>query len=335
MNERVGNAALSQLKGKACLWLDGGYYEASAVFWGEHPFGRYRRRLGEELRSYAGLLKLLGVRDAPTWEDALQVLHDITDEFAPTNRPLDQEAYAVLMGCWRAIGQALDEEDVEPEAISSLHAVKCVPDARHVLNRPDWMFFENRAGLAAKFDGFLANNAVPRPIGTGHALDAAGVRPLGTAVRIELLECIDPVDDVALGERLRGRRNEIGRILEAHWGGHETSAILNRIDSIRFQSASSIEIRYRLSAFNRELESAAEKVPALFEREGELIVFCRRERSPPVVSHRKGAGDRPISRRGSGPIRCWIQGGAGPRLVVRGSFEPGRARIRAIGHYGA
>ena len=182
-----------------------------------------------------------------------------------------------------------------PEAVSSLHTVKCVPDARHVLNRPDWMFFENRAGLAAKFDGSLANNAIPRPIGTGHALDAAGVRALGTAVRIELLECIDPVDDVALGERLRNRRNEIGRVLEAHGGGHETSGILNRSDSIRFQSASSIEIRYRLSAFNRELESVAEKVPALYEHEGELIVFCRRRRCAPMVGDRKRTGNRSIS----------------------------------------
>ena len=280
LNERVSEATLAQLRGSACLWLGDAYYAPNEVFWGEHSFGRYRRQLGEELRSYAGLLKFLGVRETPTWEDALAVLHDVVDEFAPTNRPLDQEAHAVLMGCWRAIGQALDDGTAVPEALVPLRSVKCVPDARRVLNRPDWMFFENRAGLAEKFSPFLSNNVIPRPIGTGHALDAAGVRPLGTAARIELLECVNPVEDVELGERVRARRNEIGRILEAHGAGHDTSAALDRIDDIQFQSAVTVEIRYRLNVFNRELESAPEKVPALYEPDQQTIGHLEKFLSP-------------------------------------------------------
>ena len=39
LNERATDTALWQLKGKACLWLDGGYYKANAVFWENTPSG--------------------------------------------------------------------------------------------------------------------------------------------------------------------------------------------------------------------------------------------------------------------------------------------------------
>jgi hypothetical protein len=268
------------LRGTACLWLDGAYYPPNAVFWGEHPFGRYRRRLGDELRNYAALLNFLHVREAPTWADALDVLHDISAEFAPLNKPLDDEAFAVLMSCWRVIAQAIEQGAAAPERVLGLRSTKCVPDGRRVLNPPDWMFFENRAGLAAKFGPYLMNNVIPRPIGAGKALDAAGVRSLGTAVKIELLECVDPVDDPELGERVRTRRNEIGRVLEAH-GTHNTAESIQRIDDIRFQSATSIEIRCALAAFNRELKSAPEYVPALYLPEQQTMVFSYRNESIP------------------------------------------------------
>lgn len=275
LNDKVGEAALNQLKGQKCLWLGEAYRSAKEVFWGEHPFGRYRRRLGEDLRSYGRFLEQLGVRETPSWEDCLSVLREIAGDFGSQNSPLDDEAYAVLMACWRVIGRALEEGTAPTEPIRELRSMKCVPADSHVLNLPEWMFFENRAGLAAKFGAFLTNNVIQRPIGTGRALDEAGVRALGTAVQVELLECVDPVDDPAMSERLRARTNQIGRVLEAYSLGNDTAAILRRLEAIQCQAAAAIAIRYRLQAFNRELQSASEPVPAIYQAERETLLFTK------------------------------------------------------------
>jgi hypothetical protein len=281
LNDKVGDPALGELAGRKCLWVGDHYCTPCELFWGEHPFGRYRKRLGDELRVYSALLKQLGVCETPTWEDAVKVLREIAKDFGSENRLLDDEAHAVLLACWRAIGHALDGEMIVGDAIAELRSVKCVPNASRKLHPPEWMFFENRAGLAVKFGRFLTNNVIPRPIGTGRALDEAGVRALGTAVRVALLECNGPIDDPAMSERVRARINEIGRVLEASDSGHDTASLIRRLEDIRWQATASIQIEYRLSAFNQELQSPPEHVPALYTAEDKLLLFTNRSGVPP------------------------------------------------------
>src|SRR5205823_458711 len=130
----------------------------------EHPFGRYRWRLSEELRSYNHLLTQLGVRDAPEYEDAFSVLKEISTEVGATNRPLDEEALAVLMACWRMLEKGLDDQTVSPEKFALLTPQKCIPNSDRILYPPAWIFFENRAGLAAKFGEVLTKNVIARPL---------------------------------------------------------------------------------------------------------------------------------------------------------------------------
>ena len=123
-----------------------------------------------------------------------------------------------------------------------------------------------------KFGGFLDNNVIPRPINAGRALEEAGVQALGTAVEIELLECLDPVEDLELGQRLRARTNELGRVLEAYDAGRDMASILGRLREIRCQTVKTIRIRYRLRAFNSDRYSPEEQVPAVYQS-GERILF--------------------------------------------------------------
>lgn len=275
LNDKVGELAINQLKGQKCLWLGDAYHSPNEVFWGEHPFGRYRRRLGDELRNYGGLLGLLDVRATPSWEDALAVLRQIATDFGSLNRPLDDATHAIVAACWREIAKDLDLGTAPEETIAELRSVKCVPAANLILNPPEWMFFENRAGLAAKFGMFLTNNVIPRLVGAGRALDIAGVRPLGVAVQVELLECIDPVGDSEMIERLKSRRNQIGRVLEAHGLGYRTAALLEQLKELSCQSAASITIRYRLNAFERESYSAAEQATAIYQSDIHTLSFAK------------------------------------------------------------
>lgn len=281
LNDNVADPSLVQLRDSTCLWLGDAYRKPNQVFWGVHPFGQYRWRLGEDLRAYSNLLKRLGVRDAPDYQDALNVLQEISAQFGATNTPLDGGVHGVLMACWQVLENSLDESAASDESIKALRPAKCVPNAGGVLCPPDWMFFENRAGLAAKFGEFLARNVVPRPLGAGRAYAVAGVRPLGAAVKVELLECADPIQDPKMTEIILTRRNEIGRVLDSQSSGRDAASALARLQDIRCATVTSLTLRYSLSAFNRELKSERETAPALYQVEDKTLLFSRREGQVP------------------------------------------------------
>ncbi len=284
LNDKAGDPALAQLRGKACLWLGDAYRSPDELFWGEHPFGRYRWRLGDQLKDYARFLRAIGVREAPDNRDFLNVIRQISEEFGAAGKPLDGEAHSVLMACWRGLSQALLKGTISSSELQALHDVRCIPDKAGLLNRPDWMFFENRAGLADKFGSFLLRNVIPRPLDTGDALATAGVRPLGTAVVVDPLKCRNRINDPELRAHILSRRNEIARVLDAPGAEGGTSGVLERLTKIQCCVAESIKIRYRLSAFDQERNSDPEHVPALYLPAENSLVYAQRDDSRPWAS---------------------------------------------------
>jgi hypothetical protein len=276
LNDKVDDPAVNQLKGKKCLWWNDSYVAPEDVFWGEHPFGSYRYRLGEELRKYGNFLNHIGVRNAPDFVDAVAVLKEISVNFNTNRAPLNEIDLAVLMACWRLLDGALDQEDCG-NVVASLLGIHCVPNAMRLLNPPEWMFFENRAGLAHKFGEFLAGNVIPRPLGAARAMSAAGVRSLGAAVQVQLLECEDPTEDVEVAALVRCRRNELGRVLDTPILGNNISAVLDRLKDIQFEAVSILVVRYQLRAFNQALESNPETAPAIYQPEDRRLIVMRRE----------------------------------------------------------
>ena len=265
LNDEADNPVIERLKSKKCLWLGHAYRSPDHVFWGDHRFGRYRWRLADELRGYGDLLEKLGVTDAPDHEDALGVLKEISSEFGYANSPLDDEAYEVLMGCWQMIEEALEAGILTAEYLKSLSNMKGVPNKARVPYFPTWLFFENRAGLAAKFGTFVANNVIPRPLRTGGAFLAAGVRQLGSAVELELLRNDNPVDDPDMEQRLHQRDKEIARVLSGQMPSRDVLNALDRLGHLECKSAISLVIQYRLDAFARVVKSPPESVPALYQ----------------------------------------------------------------------
>ena len=232
LDDNASYPAVEQLRSTKCLWLDHEYWSPAHVFWGDHPFGQYRRRLAEELRGYGDLLGKIGVTDAPGHEDALDVLHEISREFGASNRPLDDVTHEVLMNCWQMLEQALNEEHVDSGWLfARLGNVKSIPNEGMVLYEPTWLFFENRAGLGAKFEqtnpstpggpsSFLASNLITRQLGTVQAFLSAGVRLLGSAVETELILAEDSADDPDTMDRLAlsEQRNRAGAFRSDDFG---------------------------------------------------------------------------------------------------------------------
>jgi len=275
LNRHSDEIAIRQLSGKQCLWLDGVYYAADQVFWNEHPFGRYRQRLAPELVEFGTLLKQLGVKDAPTYRDAVMVLREISKE--SRNNPLDDEEYQVMMGCWQLIERDLDQDSAAEQDIRSLKDTKCIPNKDRILYQPEWLFFENRAGWAAKFGDFLAGNVISRPLRGGKAMEAAGVRMLGSAVQIQLVDCPDQAEAPEMKRRLVSRLNEIGRVLSGNISSNDVQDSLKMLGQILCYRASLIRIKYQLNVFGQTLHSQVEETQAFFDPEGVKLYFAAQD----------------------------------------------------------
>ena len=274
LNNHADDAEILQLRSNPCLLLSNGhYYHPSEVFWSEHPFGRFRIQLGPELRKFNDLFQALCVRETPNHQDAQKVLSELTEQFGSRNRPLDEPARDVALHCWRMLEKALESNDLAPADLATLGDVRCVPNVQLNLTPPTWMFFEDRAGLAAKFAGYLTANAIPRPQGASQAMAAAGVRTLATAVEVLLHEFPNPVADTILAQRIQERRLQLARVLDARAAHADPSEKLKLLDAVRFDRVEKLVISYKLNGLGNPPPTAPEECPALFRPKENLLLF--------------------------------------------------------------
>lgn len=285
LNNKTDDPAINQLKGKACLLLQNNQYvTADHVFWGEQPFGRFRHQLSSDMRKYNDLLKKLGVRERPESQDALAVLCELSNEYGSVNKFLENDAHAVCITCWRLLSEGLEAEEIVEEDVHDLSDKKVVPDIRQILNPPHWIYFEDRAGIAAKFGDFLKNNVVPRPQDAWKAMTVAGVRMLSTAVETRMLERTDLLEDVALTSRLRDRKAQLARVLEPLRETVNLETGFSLLTELKCLHAQELKIQFLLRAFNRELESSPETVPAFYHRDEKALYFVRKDGNVPFAS---------------------------------------------------
>jgi hypothetical protein len=279
LNDNVDNVALSKLRDKPCLLLaNEEYVRPDQVYWGEHPFGSFRYQLDPQLRQYSALFDRLGVREKPAPRDAIQVLSEIGEEF---HGGLDDQTLAVVMGCWEQLSTALEEEQISSDDLAELQGHPVIPDPIRVLYVPEHMFFEDRAGLKAKFPVLLKRNVIKRPQGAWRAMEAAGVQRLSQAVELRLLECEDPTAHRLLHDRVGNRRQLIARLVESEKASGLDGLEPRALERLEFQKARSLIIQYSLDAFNRYASAEPESVPAqLLPDEDALIVVHTDGRVP-------------------------------------------------------
>ena len=275
LNEKAADQAITKLRNKNCLLLPSNKYVApEKVFWNDHAFGRFRYKLGSELRSYNDLFSRLGVRDNPTEADAMQVLLEVAEEYGKDNRALDDEAHAVVISCWKILSSEFEAGNVGIDALIELGQNKAIPGPTRMLYPASWIFFEDRAGLGAKFDSFLKNNVISRPPGAWQGMAAAGVTPLTTVITSRLVECSDPLEDDSLAERLKRRSLELKRVFDVPGSAIEVDYDI--CGNIVFKSASDLKVQFVLKAFNRERTSEVESALAHFDRDSLTLYYARR-----------------------------------------------------------
>jgi Domain of unknown function (DUF3883) len=275
LNDKADDRALDGLKQRRCLLLpDNSYVKPSQVFWGEHPFGQYRHRLSPDLRKYGALFERLGVQENPSHDDAFAVLREISNEYGPPNRLLDENTKSILLGCWQRLDRAFHEGLVSADELAELSQEKVIPDTRPLLSQPAKMFFEDRPGLSNKFKGYLDNDVIPRPQGAWRAMQEAGVRLLSRAVKTHLVECRDPVNDDVITSRLHERRQQLLRVVESDQDASGPKDF-GLIDRLQCQAVQELRVQYSVRAFSHEWTSDPENLPAKFHTEDGVLYFVR------------------------------------------------------------
>ena len=247
LNDNATSVQLGPLKNGACFWVGNRYLSASRVFWGSHSFGRFRVQLGADLRSCQNLLQSLEVRESPAPMDALEVLTDVSKEIG-TQR-LQPDELSVVLQCWVILSEALSNDDISAGDIEKeLRDIPSVPNNEDLLLRPTWMFFEGRPGLAEKFPDQLRGNCIPRKERVWPGMEAAGVRSLSSVIEGHIHKAINPIDAVAIRERITQRGDLIETILEGSAHLRKLDEAFVPIGELTFLQVDQLEVAWKLEA---------------------------------------------------------------------------------------
>jgi len=303
--KNMDDPAIEQLKGKPCLLfeIDGQirYVRPDQVYWGEHPFGPFRYRLGPEMGKYHALFERLGVRDCPEMDDYVRVLLDISNQYAPSNLTLDDTASQVVLQCWTAFSNALQAETLTPAQLKErLTSAKTIPGPQGILVQPERLFFEDRAGLAPKFDKLLHNDVIQRVDGAWFAMEQLGVRALSQAIQIELAVCEGSVEDALLPALIRERRIVLQRILNAERTRDWEALRPEMLETLKCQRADELEMVMSIEAFRQKYKTDPEPVRALFFDHTLYVVYQKPgEISWSAVGRELATAIKPIGEIGS------------------------------------
>lgn len=253
--------AINRLKNRPFIWDEGNkrYLKANQCFWNRVEFGRYRQHIGV-YEKYKDLFTKLDVNEDADFNDAIDVLREISDEFSPENKELDGEAKNVVQHCWTFLE---DEENLH-EAVKDFPSV--VNNAGH-LQYPRKLFFDNLPGIAEKLG--LAPNVIPIKPETFRAMKRAGIRFFSEVVQTELLDYQGESQDIELQKKLKWI-SCFERILLKTNASEINPEILAQVQLF---SVSGLIVRYRVA----EMDSESEPIEAesAIDNEKSAIYFVR------------------------------------------------------------
>lgn len=217
LNQRADDPALDALEGRPCLLIadTGTYVDPGMVYWGGHPFGRFRYQLGPRFADYRALLERLHVRQHPSPADAVDVLLDVAAHHGGEQAPLLAEDVLVVNACWRLLSAGVESAELASTQLGELASAEVVLDGRGWLSTPTRVFFRDAQTLADRFGPELQGHLIDRTDGQWRALSAAGVRELSDAVDTHILEEEDADAGGVVADRLTARRRLILRVLAA------------------------------------------------------------------------------------------------------------------------
>lgn len=272
LDQNAEAAGLEDLSNTACLWTGDVYLSPSACYRGTHSFGRFRFQLGPNLLSCQNLLRALGVKEAPGPEDVVSVLRDVAG--AVGNNPLTEEDRGVVLQCWVELSNSLEREAIDRDDMASmLRDIPSVPNEAGLMQRPGWVFFEDRPGLREKFPGPLVGNCIPKRERIWRAMEAAGVRPLSTVVSSYLEHILNPQESVEISERISERIELVREILEPSVDRTGWNASGVPVETLRFFRSDQLTVTWELEAFGHKWPRTAPEVAQAHFDVGQGVLY--------------------------------------------------------------
>lgn len=260
------------LAGERCLVFGGRALRADEVFWNEHGLEPYAFRLPPEVHEYAKLLRRLGVKDEPDADDALRVLEELSE--AVGHNPLSPDQRSLAMACWRILERELARGAIDPDLLAGRGDRPSIPNSVPILERPDWLYFDDRPGLAAKFGKILASVVIERPPDAWRCMREAGVRDLSRVVEERVLELVDPRVNPVVDGRVEERRHLLRRVIEAHARTTDEfdRTLLSRLPLLQ---VSALELQYSISLAGglRRAETSPESPTAHYLAANRALYF--------------------------------------------------------------
>ncbi|CAN5193080.1 hypothetical protein BH20ACI2_BH20ACI2_21370 [soil metagenome] len=252
LNKHYDNQAVEILKGTPCIRDESNnrYIRPSKCFWDEVPFGRYRFKLPETHRKYEKLFTRWGVSKSPIFNDAVDVLREISEQFSLENGELDDESKKVVFQCWLFL------KDAESPIIKNVSEFASIVNEACHLEFPRCLFFDNFSGIAEYLG--LEPNVLPIKPDIFKPMLVAGVRFLSEVLNVEIIECPDSREDVVLEEKL-GWKSCFERAISKYIKrDNSDNSDLDILKELKLFSVPELTVRYSVE----ELERKSEEVPA-------------------------------------------------------------------------
>lgn len=262
LSDNSRDSRIHRLLGKKCINIgEGNFVEPSKLFWQEHPFGTYRYRLDADLRPFNEFFKMVGVKETPKLDDYIAVLLEISEQFGSVNISIDDQTYIILHRCFAHLQQRMVSGEINEEDLAKhLRGKKIVPQANLILYPPEWVFFEDKSGIAEKFDGRLAGNIIGKDRETWQVLDKLGVRSLSLAVKSTIYHCEGDAYNPSLTFQIKERRKSIDRIVESRKKQIPDGWQPEMLEELDVYKVRRLEVVYSLWALKMESLPVSERV---------------------------------------------------------------------------
>jgi hypothetical protein len=139
---------------------------------------------------------------------------------------------------------------------------RVVPDINCILQFSNYLYFEDKAGLADSFKD-LRSCIIPRSEGW-RAMEAAGVQSLSRSLEYELVDAPDPEDDDNLLARINDRIDLLKRIIYSEQSGENLDIeSICKLKDLKCYTVQKLVIRKSIYAKERKIVADPEEVPAV------------------------------------------------------------------------
>lgn len=283
LNNHAHDPALDALMGEQCLLLQESttYVRPEEVYWGPHPFGRWRHSLSASFSQHRQLLDRLGVLEGPIPEHAVEVLLDVASNHSGETGSLIDDDVTVVQACWRLLNDAIADGLASPGTFADLRRAEVVLDSRNRLRKPADVYFRDSLTLAERFDGPVVERLIDRPEGMWEALSRAGVQNLSDAVTTHIVEqtLLDPGG--TLPARLAQRARLLVRVLSTE-DPSSVGQVISLAAEQRLQRLGGLSIQQTVEVDGTVHTSEPFERGALYQRDEDRLLWVERDQTEPV-----------------------------------------------------